>query len=37
MEWWIAGACLFVVIIATVVVLAAWRQARETDREFFGD
>jgi uncharacterized membrane protein len=37
MEWWFIGACLFAVIVSAVIVVACWRQARESDRDYFGD
>jgi hypothetical protein len=38
MEWLIIPAlCLLAALVATVIVLACWRQARDSDREMFGD
>jgi hypothetical protein len=38
MEWLIIPAlCLLAALIATVIVLACWRQAVESDRDYFGE
>jgi hypothetical protein len=38
MEWLIIPAlCLLAALVSAVIVLACWRQAREADRDYFGE